>query len=74
VLAGAVQLVAPLATFGDARFKMPLYPTLAVCAAVALATLWDRRGAKPVPGTGSPSADRDEDTGRSPAQPSPASA
>ena len=33
----------PLATFGDPRFKMPLYPTLAICAAVALVALWDRR-------------------------------
>jgi hypothetical protein len=45
VVAGAAQLVSPLATFGDARFKMPIYPTLAVCAAVAVAALWDRRAA-----------------------------
>jgi hypothetical protein len=42
VVAGAAQLVSPLATFGDPRFKMPIYPTLAVCAAVAVAALWDR--------------------------------
>ena len=30
---GLAQLISPLATFGDPRFKMPLYPTLAVCAA-----------------------------------------
>jgi hypothetical protein len=41
VVAGLAQLVSPLATFGDPRFKMPLYPTLAICAAVALAALWD---------------------------------
>jgi Dolichyl-phosphate-mannose-protein mannosyltransferase len=36
VVVGLVQLASPLATFGDPRFKMPLYPTLAVGAAVAL--------------------------------------
>ena len=36
VVAGAAQLVSPLATFGDPRFKMPIYPTLAICAAVAV--------------------------------------
>jgi hypothetical protein len=41
VVAGLAQLVLPLATFGDPRFKMPLYPTLAICAAVAVAALWD---------------------------------
>jgi hypothetical protein len=41
VVAGAAQLASPLATFGDPRFKMPIYPTLAVCAAVAAAALWD---------------------------------
>lgn len=45
VVAGAAQLVSPLATFGDARFKMPIYPTLAVCAAVAVVALWDRLSA-----------------------------
>ena len=43
VVAGAAQLVPPLATFGEPRFKMPAYPTLAVCAAVAVVTL-ARRG------------------------------
>lgn len=47
VVAGVVQLVPPLATFGEARFKMPAYPTLAVCAAVAVAALWDRRRRRP---------------------------
>jgi hypothetical protein len=42
VVAGAAQLVSPLATFGDPRFKMPIYPTLAVCAAVALVALGER--------------------------------
>jgi hypothetical protein len=42
VVAGLAQLLAPLATFGDPRFKMPVYPTLAVCAAVAVVALWDR--------------------------------
>jgi 4-amino-4-deoxy-L-arabinose transferase-like glycosyltransferase len=43
VLAAPVSLVSPLLTFGDTRFKMPIYPTLAVCAAVAVVTL-ARRG------------------------------
>lgn len=42
VVVGLVQLVPPLATFGDPRFKMPLYPTLTVCAAVALVAAADR--------------------------------
>ena len=36
VVVGVVQMLSPLATFGDPRFKMPMYPTMAVCAAVAL--------------------------------------
>jgi hypothetical protein len=60
VVAGVAQLVAPLATFGDARFKMPLYPTLAVCAAVALAALWDRRAGATGPATASPPAAGDD--------------
>ena len=43
VVAGAAQLISPLATFGDARFKMPIYPTLAICAAVAVVQLWEAR-------------------------------
>ncbi|HKY68460.1 MAG TPA: glycosyltransferase family 39 protein, partial [Acidimicrobiales bacterium] len=56
IVAGLVQLVPPLATFGDPRFKMPIYPTVAVCAAVALVALWDRRmpGETPVPDTEAP--------------------
>lgn len=42
LLAGAVQLVPPLLTFGDPRFKLPLYPTLAVCAGVAVVALAGR--------------------------------
>lgn len=34
--AALLQLVSPLLTFGDARFKMPIYPTMAVFAGVAL--------------------------------------
>ena len=73
VVAGVAQLVAPLATFGDARFKMPLYPALAVCAGVALAALWDRRaggtGSAPAsPPTGGDDADKPAD------EPSPANA
>jgi hypothetical protein len=36
VLTAPVQLVSPLATFGEPRFKMPIYPVLAVVAAVAI--------------------------------------
>lgn len=42
--AGAAQLLSPLATFGDPRFKMPIYPTLVVCAAVALTAVGRRWG------------------------------
>ncbi len=68
VVAGAVQLVSPLATFGDPRFKMPIYPTLAVCAAVAVTALWDRRdhgparvGGDTTEGSGADDADRADD-------------
>jgi hypothetical protein len=37
--AALVQLVPPLITFGDSRFKMPIYPTVAVFAGVALVVL-----------------------------------
>lgn len=65
VVAGAAQLVSPLATFGEPRFKMPAYPTLAVCAAVAVVALLDRRrhrptgdeGDDPAPESRSPHAD-----------------
>ena len=42
VAVGLAQLISPLATFGDPRFKMPIYPTVAVCAAVAVTVAWDR--------------------------------
>jgi hypothetical protein len=38
-----VQLLPALVTFGDPRFKMPLYPTFAVCAGVAVMALVNRR-------------------------------
>ena len=44
VVGGLAQLISPLATFGEPRFKMPLYPTLAVCAAVAVVAAWEARG------------------------------
>jgi hypothetical protein len=59
IVAGLAQLISPLATFGDPRFKMPLYPTLAVCAAVAIVALWEARartGSAP-PAAGGDSAD-----------------
>jgi hypothetical protein len=43
VLAALVQLVPPLVTFGDARFKMPIYPALAVAVGVAVVALVQRR-------------------------------
>jgi 4-amino-4-deoxy-L-arabinose transferase-like glycosyltransferase len=43
VLTAPVQLVSPLVTFGEPRFKMPMYPVLAVLAAVAVVTV-ARRG------------------------------
>lgn len=75
VVAGVVQLAAPLVTFGDARFKMPLYPTLAVCAGVAVAALWDRGGGGETdPGTAPAAPDADDDLHRPADQPSPATA
>jgi 4-amino-4-deoxy-L-arabinose transferase-like glycosyltransferase len=46
VLSAPVGLVSPILTFGDPRFKMPMYPVLAVCAGLALAALLDRRSAE----------------------------
>jgi hypothetical protein len=43
VLAAPVQLISPLVTFGEPRFKMPIYPALAVVAAVGLVGLFRRR-------------------------------
>lgn len=65
VVAGAAQLISPLATFGDPRFKMPIYPTLAVCAAVAVTALWDRRDHGPTAQVGGESADRTDGDGDS---------
>lgn len=42
VAAALIQLVPPLLTFGDARFKFPIYPAVAVCAAFTIAWLLDR--------------------------------
>lgn len=42
VLTAPAQLVSPLVTFGEPRFKMPLYPVLAIAAAVALLAVWRR--------------------------------
>lgn len=52
VVAGAAQLISPLVTFGDARFKMPIYPTLAICAAVAVVQLWEARSSSAGAGAG----------------------
>ncbi|HET6949897.1 MAG TPA: glycosyltransferase family 39 protein [Acidimicrobiales bacterium] len=58
VTVAALQLVSPLVTFGDARFKMPIYPTLALCAAVAITAGWDRwRGTSGRAATGAASGD-----------------
>ena len=45
VLTAVIQLVPPLLTFGDPRFKVPLYPALAIGVGVALTALADRRRA-----------------------------
>lgn len=36
ILTALVQLVPVMVTFGDPRFKMPLYPAMAICAATAV--------------------------------------
>jgi Dolichyl-phosphate-mannose-protein mannosyltransferase len=43
VLAAVVQLVPVMVTFGDPRFKMPLYPAIAVGVGVAVMTVARRR-------------------------------
>ncbi|HZM31154.1 MAG TPA: glycosyltransferase family 39 protein [Acidimicrobiales bacterium] len=60
VVVGLAQLATPLATFGDPRFKMPLYPTLAVGAAVALVAAADRLRSRRAAGDGgsAPGEDR----------------
>src|SRR5699024_2859913 len=66
VLVGLAQLVSPLVTFGEPRFKMPLYPTMAVGAAVVVATVLNRRSAA--------RADRDAAPGRPAVPAAPVSA
>lgn len=44
VLTAPVQLISPLVTFGEPRFKMPMYPVLAVTAGVALVAAARRSG------------------------------
>ncbi len=82
VAGGLAQLISPLATFGDPRFKMPLYPTLAVCAAAGVVALWESRAgnetATPDAEGGAGTGGSEDDTGgsageRSP-DPSPATA
>ena len=43
VLAAPAQLISPLVTFGEPRFEMPIYPALAVAAAVGVVGLFRRR-------------------------------
>jgi Dolichyl-phosphate-mannose-protein mannosyltransferase len=69
VVAGLAQLVSPLATFGDPRFKMPLYPTLAICAAVALVALWDAGAQRFFGSTGASRPVPEEAATREPARP-----
>lgn len=45
VLTMVLSVVPPLLTFGDPRFKAPLYPLLAVFAALALVSAWRARPA-----------------------------
>lgn len=40
------QLVPVLLTFGNARFKLPIYPAVAICAACALVALFERYRAR----------------------------
>ena len=78
IVGGLAQLLSPLATFGDPRFKMPLYPTLAVCAAVAVVALWEARtrtGAAPPAAGGDDEGDPGDDaTGERSPEVSPATA
>jgi 4-amino-4-deoxy-L-arabinose transferase-like glycosyltransferase len=55
LLVAVAQLVPAVITFGDPRFKMPLYPTFAVCAGVALMAIVQRR--LPAPDVVPPPAD-----------------
>jgi hypothetical protein len=82
VAGGLAQLISPLATFGDPRFKMPLYPTLAVCAAAGVVALWESwaGGETATPeaeggaGTGVSEEDPGGSTGERSPDPSPATA
>ncbi len=78
VVAGAAQLISPLATFGDARFKMPIYPTLAICAAVAVVQLWEARSSSAGAGAGraedGPGAGGDDGGEPGSTEPTPSSA
>lgn len=47
LLTALVQLIPPLLTFGDPRFKMPLYPALAIGFGVAVTALVARRLPEP---------------------------
>jgi hypothetical protein len=47
LLVAVVQLLPAIVTFGDPRFKMPLYPTFAICAGVAVLALLRRRLPEP---------------------------
>jgi hypothetical protein len=78
IVGGLAQLISPLVTFGDTRFKMPLYPTLAVCAAVAVVALWEARArteaAPPSAGADGEGAPADAGTGERSPEVSPATA
>ena len=78
IVGGLAQLISPLVTFGDTRFKMPLYPTLAVCAAVAVVALWEARApteaAPPSAGADGEGAPADDGTGERSPEVSPATA
>lgn len=57
ILSAPVGLLSPLLTFGDPRFKMPIYPVMAICAGVAVAALISGRSASE---PGEPAADEPE--------------
>jgi 4-amino-4-deoxy-L-arabinose transferase-like glycosyltransferase len=47
ILTALVQLVPVMVTFGDPRFKMPLYPAMAICAATAIVAAAQRQLPRP---------------------------